>query len=142
MAIRLRPDMFAKSIRLRFQLWLAFLLLAVLGGFGFTAYQLYRTSELNQIDSELQKRLGALSMEIRGPRRFGGPRGPDGGPQNPGRGHGPMDENHHGPPDEFRGGPPDRFRDGPGGPPPGFGPDGEFRGPPPFGAPFRNREIR
>src|SRR5688572_16091068 len=92
--------MFGRSIKQRFLLWLGFLLLAVLSGFGFTAYQMYRSSELNRIDAELERRVGALMIDVRGgPRRGGGPppglRGP--------------------PPDgEFRGpegqGVPDRFR--------------------------------
>jgi two-component system, OmpR family, sensor kinase len=111
--------MFAKSIRLRFQLWLAFLLLAVLSGFGFTAFRLYRGAQLNEIDSQLVRRVGALGIDVRsgpGMRRFGGPRehrlGPleDEGPRN---------------------GPPPEFRDFRKGPPQGFG-NGprEFRGPP------------
>jgi two-component system, OmpR family, sensor kinase len=97
--------MFAKSIRLRFQLWLAFLLLIVLSGFGFTAFHLYRGSQLNQIDAQLVRRVGALGIDVRsgpggrpGPR-FTGPREhrlppPDDGPRPPDR---------RGPP-EFRGG--------------------------------------
>jgi heavy metal sensor kinase len=112
--------MFAKSIRLRLQLWLAFLLLVVLSGFGFTAYQLYRGGQLNAIDAQLVRRVGALGVDVRsGP---GGRRGPFGGPRE------------HGPPFEDRGFrdhrmPPDGegFRKGP---PPGFPQDGEFHGPP------------
>jgi heavy metal sensor kinase len=128
--------MFAKSIRARFQLWLAFLLLVVLGGFGVTAYQLYRRSRLTEIDSQLERRIGSLTADVRG----------GGGPHGPGRGFGgirehmlpPLDEP---PPEGGRpsgppgGAPPDEFRKGP------FGPkrDGEFRGPPmEF---LRNREI-
>src|SRR5947208_1255848 len=83
--------MFAKSIRLRFVLWLAFLLVAILSGFGFTAFQLYRTSQLGQIDEELQKRVASLSSDLRsnGPFGPGGPggrggRGDHGEPDRPG----------------------------------------------------------
>lgn len=126
--------MFAKSIRLRFQLWLAFLLLLVLGGFGLTAFQLYRRSELGQVDSQLERRVGALAGDVRGhgPRGLGGPGGPGFGPGGPGGPGGrhfvppPEDEDfHHFPEGGFKG-------------PHGFPPDGEFRGPPPFG----QREIR
>src|SRR3954451_25096157 len=100
--------MFAKSIRLRFQLWLAVLLVAILSGFGFTAFQLYRTSQLNQIDEELQKRVASLSSDLRsgGPVGPGGPGGPggrggrgmrEGGPG--GRGFGPPPEEMFEPPD-------------------------------------------
>src|ERR1043165_3015840 len=115
--------MFAKSIRLRFQLWLAFLLLAVLSGFGFTAYQLHHRSQLTQIDSQLERRVGSLLADLRG----GGPGGP--------RGHGFGGPRDHGMPDEmFRDGPPDNFRK-----PPPNRPEGEFRGPPM--AFLANREI-
>lgn len=126
--------MFAKSIRLRFQLWLAFLLLAVLGGFGVTAHQLYRRSQLTEVDSQLERRVGSLITDVRG---FG-PGGPHGGP---GRGFGGPHERNLPPPDEFNrdGPPPDDFRKGP---PPGFPKDGEFRGPLQMAEFFRNREIR
>lgn len=107
--------MFAKSIRLRFQLWLAFLLLIVLSGFGFTAFHLYRGAQLNQIDSQLVRRLGAVGIDARSfPNRrpFAGPRErprPD------------DDAERRGPAPEPRRGPP------------------EFRGPPSF---LTNREIR
>ena len=42
--------MFTKSIRWRLQLWLGFLLLCVLSGFGVTIYQLQRVNQLNQIE--------------------------------------------------------------------------------------------
>lgn len=122
--------MFAKSIRNRFQLWLAFLLVAILSGFGFTAFQLYRSSQLAQIDADLQRRVASLITDVRGP---GGPGGPGG---RRGFGFGPP------PPDDRR---PPQFEDDReifhfrrGGGPGRGGPDGEFRGPPPF---FQ-REIR
>ena len=78
--------MFAKSIRLRFQLWLAFLLFVVLSGFGFTSYHLYRGAELRRIDEQLVRRLGAVGVDVRTPpagrRGFDGPPpGEDDGPR-------------------------------------------------------------
>jgi two-component system OmpR family sensor kinase len=123
--------MFAKSIRLRFQLWLAFLLIAVLGGFGVTAYQLYRRSHLTEVDAQLERRIGSLVGDVRG--GFG----PRGGPG--GHGFGGPREHSMGPRDEpARQGPP--REDFHGGPLLAFPPEGEFRGPPP-GEMFRNREI-
>lgn len=74
------------SIRLRLQLWLAFMLVCILSGFGFTAYQLQRNTHLGQIDEELGRRVAALNSDVRGgmpPMNrspFGGPRGPGGPP--------------------------------------------------------------
>jgi len=59
--------MFPKSLRWRCQLWLAFLLVCLLTGFGFTAYQLYRTNRLAQIDAELEERVAALVGDVRKP---------------------------------------------------------------------------
>jgi two-component system OmpR family sensor kinase len=119
--------MFAKSIRARFSLWLAFLLLAVIGGFGFTAHQLYRTGQIKEIDSQLERRLGSLSMDVRGGPGRGGPGGP-GGP-----GFRPMRDRLFPPPEEHEP------------PPPGFGPEHEFRGPPGMGRggppPFREIHL-
>src|SRR5438105_2848966 len=58
--------MFLNSIRWRLQLWLAFLLIAVLTGFGTTVYQLYRLTQLNQLDEELRRRVAILSTSLRG----------------------------------------------------------------------------
>jgi len=78
--------MFIKSIRWRLQLWVAFLLVCVLSGFGVTVYQLQRQRQLNQVDEDLEGRITALGLEVR--------RGPV--PFEPGPGHlppepGPMD---------------------------------------------------
>lgn len=62
----------AKSIRWRFALWLAFLLVCVLTGFGFTAYQLHRTNRFDQLDDELERRVNALSTALRTPPNFPG----------------------------------------------------------------------
>ncbi len=63
--------MFIKSIRWRMQLWQAFLLVGILSGFGVTVYQLHRTHQLRQIDEELERRLSALSSDVRGRSPFG-----------------------------------------------------------------------
>ena len=53
--------MFFRSIRWRLQLWLAFLLVSVLSGFGVAIYQLQRLNQLKQIDEELERRVAVLS---------------------------------------------------------------------------------
>ena len=55
--------MFTNSIRWRLQLWLAFLLVCVLSGFGITAYQLHRTNRLSQLDEDLRRRVAAISSQ-------------------------------------------------------------------------------
>jgi len=120
--------MYAKSIRWRLQLWVAFLLVCVLSGFGVTVYQLQRLHQLNQIDEDLGRRVAALSGAVRGsslpPPFERGPGGPsfgpraDGPPPDPGPGgpsHGsglrnepsppPSSRLQPGPPDEGWGGP-------------------------------------
>lgn len=62
--------MFTKSIRWRMQLWLAFLLGFILIGFGVTAFQLHRDTQLRQIDEELARRVAALSADVRRPPPF------------------------------------------------------------------------
>lgn len=57
--------MFTHSIRWRLQLWLGFLLVCVLAGFGATAYKLHRTNQLDQIDEELERHLAALRNGLR-----------------------------------------------------------------------------
>jgi heavy metal sensor kinase len=123
--------MVTKSIRWRFQLWLAFLLVVLLGGFGVTAYRLHWGEQFDQIDLELQRRLASLSAEVHGPppHEMGGKPAPDKsrGPGGP-------------PPDGERRRPP--FEDGPGRPPPRRdGPD--FGGPRgPRNDPLESRELR
>jgi hypothetical protein len=63
--------MFTKSIRWRLQLWLAFLLVCILSGFSLTAYQLHRTNRLNQINEDLQRRVAAVSGDVRRRPPFG-----------------------------------------------------------------------
>src|SRR5438876_3635292 len=72
-----------QSIRWRLQIWLAFLLVCVLSGFGVTVYQLQRVNQLRQIDEELERRVAALDRAVRGgpPPDFGRGRPPfDGRP--------------------------------------------------------------
>lgn len=61
------------SIRWRLQLWLAFLLVCVLTGFGVAVYQLQRINQLDLIDQDLQRRVAALSAVLRArpPQEFG-----------------------------------------------------------------------
>jgi heavy metal sensor kinase len=74
--------MFTHSLRWRLQMWLAFLLVAVLSGFGVSVYQLQRVNQFKQIDEELERRVVVLSSALRrgpppefgrGPRSEGGP---------------------------------------------------------------------
>jgi signal transduction histidine kinase len=51
---------FPRSIRWKLQLWYGGLLLLLLSGFGFTAYQLESARQLRHIDEELQQRLPIL----------------------------------------------------------------------------------
>ena len=75
--------MFTHSIRWRLQSWLAFLLVCVLTGFGVTVYQLQRINQLKQIDDELESRVAALNLAVRGR-----------GPFDPGRARQPFDRNN------------------------------------------------
>ncbi len=94
-----------KSIKWRLQIWYGLILVVVLAGFGFTAYQLERGRLLGRIDDELHRRAGILSNALHRPP----PRGPDGNGQGqpfdrPPRGQfpddGPPGENPR-PPREF-----------------------------------------
>jgi heavy metal sensor kinase len=64
-----------RSIRWRLQLWYGLILVLVLGGFGFTAYQLERNRQFRRIDDELQRRVGILVSHLQPPR----PHGPNDG---------------------------------------------------------------
>jgi len=66
-----------KSIKWRLQIWYGLILVVVLAGFGFTAYQLERGRLLGRIDDELHRRVGILANALRRPP----PRGPDGNGQ-------------------------------------------------------------
>ena len=84
-----------KSIKWRLQIWYGLILVVVLAGFGFTAYQLERNRQFRRIDDELHRRVGILANALH--RRP--PRGPDEGEQ-------PFDRP---PPDQFSDdGPPGR----------------------------------
>src|ERR1039457_1592229 len=103
--------MFTQSIRWRLQLWLAFLLVCVLTGFGVTVYQLQRLHQLNQIDAELGNQVSALSRVFHQPPPFErgagrppfergpGEREPDQGRAAPPRLDGPRPEPPEGRPD-------------------------------------------
>ncbi|MCE9612555.1 MAG: HAMP domain-containing protein [Chthoniobacter sp.] len=54
-----------KSIRWRLQLWYGALLVAVLSGFGFTAFHFARARQLRRIDEGLQKRVSVLVDALR-----------------------------------------------------------------------------
>jgi heavy metal sensor kinase len=60
------------SIRWRLQLWYGLVFLALLAGFGVTAYALLRNVQLRHLDAEFQRRMGPLSNSLRPPP--GGPR--------------------------------------------------------------------
>ncbi len=81
--------MFPKSIRWRFQLWLAFLLVCILSGFGLSAYQLHRKNLFSQLDEDLGRHVAALSGDVRAPPPFDQPGGPP--PFGPDRNSPPFD---------------------------------------------------
>ena len=86
-----------KSIRWRLQLWYSLFLVAVLVGFGLTAFQLERNRVYRGVDDELRRRVNVLTQSLRRPPRGAFPDRPPGE-------EGP-------PPDPFRGeSPPDRVR--------------------------------
>jgi len=61
-----------QSIRGRFQLWLAFLLIILLTAFGITGHHLYKSRLLDRTDEELNRRLAALSADVHSPQRLAG----------------------------------------------------------------------
>jgi len=63
---------FLKSIKWRLQLWYGLILVMVLAGFGFTAYQLEWGRLMRQVDDELQRRVGVIATAFHRPP----PRGP------------------------------------------------------------------
>jgi two-component system, OmpR family, sensor kinase len=81
--------MIFNSIRWRLQIWYGLILVAVLAGFGATAFQLFRGQEYRQVDQELQHRAGMLTQLLRQPRNRG-PMGP------------PEDRPVNGPPEDQR----------------------------------------
>jgi len=66
--------LFTHSIRWRWQLWLAFLLICVLTGFGATVNQLQRVNQLTLIDDAINRRITALTRSLKGwtPQTTGG----------------------------------------------------------------------
>ena len=65
-----------KSIKWRLQLWYGLILVVVLGGFGFTAYQLERGRVLRKVDDDLGMRLRVVADALHLPQR-----GPGFGPR-------------------------------------------------------------
>ena len=63
--------MILNSIKWRLQLWYGLILVAVLVGFGVTAYQLERNRVFRQVDDEIHLRINELAHALRRP-----PRGP------------------------------------------------------------------
>ncbi len=59
-----------KSIRGRLQIWYGLMLVTVLTGFGFTAWQLERNRQLRNLDDQLARRMGAVVAALgrSGPR--------------------------------------------------------------------------
>src|SRR5439155_14889027 len=110
--------------RWRLQLWYGLILVVVLAGLGFTAWQLQRGRQFRRIDEELQRRASELGSALRfPPRRERGLGGPPPGEFSPDR---PL------PPD------PRSLRSGAAGPtpPPGQGPpERPFAEGPPEGFP-------
>jgi heavy metal sensor kinase len=56
-----------KSIKWRLQVWYGLILVFVLVGFGFTAYQLERNQQFSRIDDELHQRVGILANALHRP---------------------------------------------------------------------------
>ena len=92
-----------KSIKWRLQIWYGLILVVVLAGFGFTAYQMERGRLFGQIDQELHRRIGVLGNALHRPP----PRGENGNRPPPGQP--PRGQDFGGPP--MDGQPPDRFPD-------------------------------
>jgi len=96
------------SIRWRLQIWYGLILVVVLAGFGFTAYQLERGRLIGSIDDEIRRRINALNQALRPPQPD---RGPQDGQQPSGPPRGPQGR---GPGQQFnRGGPPENFQQEP-----------------------------
>src|SRR5688572_24188518 len=68
--------MILRSIKWRLQLWHGLILVLVLGGFGYTAFELQRTREIRRVDQELSDRGELLFGPPRRPGRGPGFRGP------------------------------------------------------------------
>ena len=59
--------MIPQSIKWRLQLWYGLILVAVLVGFGVTAYQLERGRQMRRLDDELRHRIGILGVAMHRP---------------------------------------------------------------------------
>ena len=70
--------MIPKSIKWRLQLWYGLILVAVLIGFGVTAYQLERNRIFRRVDDEIHRRIGAIAQQLHGPPHGGHPGHPQG----------------------------------------------------------------
>jgi signal transduction histidine kinase len=70
-----------KSIQWRLQLWYGLILVAVLVGFGVTAYQLERNRIYRNVDDEIHRRLDLLAQQLH--RHHGPPPGGPAGEQRP-----------------------------------------------------------
>lgn len=71
--------MFSRSIRWRLQLWHGLILVAVLAGFGFTAFRLQHANELRRVDQELDQLATVLLKALRENRPSGRPTPEDDG---------------------------------------------------------------
>jgi heavy metal sensor kinase len=78
--------MIPKSIKWRLQIWYGLILVAVLAGFGFTAYQLERGRMLRKVDDGLTMRLSLITGALHPPHH------------RPGFGPPPLDRPPEGPP--------------------------------------------
>jgi len=80
------------SIKWRLQVWYGLILIAVLAGFGFTAYQLEWGRQMRNVDDELHRRFAVLAEAShphpRGPNGQGMPDGMPGQPPDDGPGQG------------------------------------------------------
>ncbi|MEI6606521.1 MAG: ATP-binding protein [Verrucomicrobiota bacterium] len=94
---------FFHSIRWHLQLWHGVLLVWVLAGFGFTAWQLQRSSQLQRVDQDLERRVAVVAGAIHGSTTP-----PPRPPQNP-----PQDRPQDPPKDRPQDPPKDRPQDRP-----------------------------
>lgn len=82
--------MIFKSIKWRLQIWYGLILVAVLAGFGVSAYQLERGAVMRRVDEQLRRRMDAIlgALHESGPRRRPGEdrrdEPPPGPPNQPG----------------------------------------------------------
>jgi len=96
-SIRHSSFTFLNSIRWRLQIWYGLILLALLAGFGATAFQLWRGSTYRRVDDELQRRVNDLSQLFRPPQPFRN-RGFEGPPGQRPFNRPPEDQSPDGPP--------------------------------------------